>query len=329
MNTSKTLFVLALSGLTLSATAQEEDSRLFGFFDSLRISQQTLYNAKLNFGIAQSASSDPGDAIAGIDHEYDDGYVRVDSTGNFGNLTAYWGYDDASQVSGTDLLFHSLQPTEGFTGEREIDDIPGLELEFRHIFREEENRSLGLDFGVGFLSKNQSQTDGFDLNAIEDTYDASLPVLPAPGYRGGFDDFTSLISDIPSRSTTVLSGTGSREFDATLWTLRISAFIEQEFTQKLHGSLHGGLSTAISDVEFSYDETIDGTNYTGNADDQNFLWGAFIGASLGYHISDELSLFASYRYHTMEDLTVGTADREAHLDLSNGYLLQFGAGYRF
>lgn len=230
MNISKTLFILALYSLTLSGTAQEADSRLFGIFDSVRISQQTLYNAKLNFGISQSSQSDPGDAVAGIDHEYDDGYVRVDSSGNFGNLTAYWGYDDASQVSGTDLLFHSLQPTEGFIGEREIDDIPGLELEFRYIFWEEENRNLGLDFGVGFLSKKQSQTDGFDLNAIEDAYDATMPALPAPGYRGGFDDFTSLISDIPTRSTTVLSGTGSREFGATMWTLRVSAFIEQKFT---------------------------------------------------------------------------------------------------
>ena len=51
MNTSKKLFVLALSGLTLSATAQEEDSRLFGFFDSLRISQQTLYRAELSFDL--------------------------------------------------------------------------------------------------------------------------------------------------------------------------------------------------------------------------------------------------------------------------------------
>ncbi|NDB94469.1 MAG: hypothetical protein EB165_07520, partial [Euryarchaeota archaeon] len=194
--------------LPMASQAQDADSKLWGFFDSVRVSHQTLHKAKLDFGVSQSALSDPGDAVAGIDHIYDDGYVRVDSTGNFGNLTAYWGYDDASQVSGTDLLFHSVLPATGFDGQREIDDIPGLELEFRHIFRQDENRTIGLDLGVGFLSKKQSQTDGFDLNAIEDTYDASLPVMPAPGYRGGLNDFTSLISDIPSRSTTVLSGTG-------------------------------------------------------------------------------------------------------------------------
>ena len=267
--------------------------------------------------------------MAGVDHFYDDGYVRVDSTGNFGNLTAYWGYDDAGQVSGTDLLFHSVQPAAGFTGERDIDSIPGLELEFRHIFREDAKRIIGLDLGVGFLSKKQSQNDGFDLNSIEDTYDASLPVMPAPGYRGGFDDFTSLISDIPNRSTTVLAGTGSREFDATLWTLRIGGYIEQNFTDSLHGSLQAGLSTALMDADFSHDETIGGIHYAGSTDDQDFLWGAYIGGTLGYHLNEQLSIFATYNYQTMEDFTISTPDRAAHLDLSNGYILKFGASYRF
>ena len=335
MNSQKTnslhkLPVLALlMTLPMASQAQDADSKLWGFFDSVRVSHQTLHKAKLDFGVSQSALSDPGDAVAGIDHIYDDGYVRVDSTGNFGNLTAYWGYDDASQVSGTDLLFHSVLPATGFDGQREIDDIPGLELEFRHIFRQDENRTIGLDLGVGFLSKKQSQTDGFDLNAIEDTYDASLPVMPAPGYRGGLNDFTSLISDIPSRSTTVLSGTGSREFDATLWTLRIGAYIEQDFTDSLHASLQGGLSTAIMDASFTHDETIGGVNYSGNADDQDFLWGAYIGGTLGYHLNEQLSVFATYNYQTMEDFSISTTTRSANLDLSNGYILKFGAGYRF
>lgn len=56
---------------------------------------------------AQS-SFGPGPATGdGINRDYDDGYVYVDSTGDGGGVTSYWGYDNSSQVQGNVLVFHS------------------------------------------------------------------------------------------------------------------------------------------------------------------------------------------------------------------------------
>lgn len=114
-----------------------------------------------------------------------------------------------------------------------------------------------------------------------------------------------------------------------MWTLRLGTFIEQDFTEKLSVALHCGLSTSISDVDFNYSETIGGINYNGDVSDKDFLLGVFAGASLSYQVSEQTSLFVSYSFNRMEDLSVGTSDREAYLNLSNGRLLKLGMGLGF
>jgi len=54
------------------------------------------------------AQSDPGPPTGGgINRSYDDGYVFVDSTGDPFGYTSYWGYQNASQIQGDFLVFHS------------------------------------------------------------------------------------------------------------------------------------------------------------------------------------------------------------------------------
>src|SRR3954453_18024238 len=59
--------------------------------------------------------NDPGPAVAGANHNYDDGYNRVDNTGNNhgGTIATWnWGYENASQVNGTsDISMHSASST--------------------------------------------------------------------------------------------------------------------------------------------------------------------------------------------------------------------------
>ena len=44
-----------------------------------------------------------GAALGGVNHQYQDGYVRVDSSGNAGGLTSNWGYQNGAQVVGDTL----------------------------------------------------------------------------------------------------------------------------------------------------------------------------------------------------------------------------------
>jgi hypothetical protein len=67
--------------------------------------------------VAGSTSSDgtAGPAGANADRTYDDGYVNQDAgTSIFGN-TWFWGFNDASQVSGTTLSYHTTTPGAGMT----------------------------------------------------------------------------------------------------------------------------------------------------------------------------------------------------------------------
>ena len=59
------------------------------------------------FSVSGSQPGTPGQP--GVDHIYDDGYVRVDETGNAQGLTSYWGYNNASQYDpvAQTLTFHS------------------------------------------------------------------------------------------------------------------------------------------------------------------------------------------------------------------------------
>src|SRR5687768_240800 len=43
------------------------------------------------------SGSSPGPLAPRADHFYDDGFVRVDNTGNAQGLTSFWGYDRADQ----------------------------------------------------------------------------------------------------------------------------------------------------------------------------------------------------------------------------------------
>jgi hypothetical protein len=55
-----------------------------------------------------SAQCDPGPATGGgINRCYDDGYVRVDITGNADSYTSYWGYQNSSQIQSGFLVFYS------------------------------------------------------------------------------------------------------------------------------------------------------------------------------------------------------------------------------
>src|SRR5262249_48661628 len=52
------------------------------------------------FSVSGSQPGEPG--VSGVNHFYDDGYVRVDETGNALGKTTYWGYRDSSQYNAAD-----------------------------------------------------------------------------------------------------------------------------------------------------------------------------------------------------------------------------------
>src|SRR3954463_16063047 len=104
---STTLTLAAASPFALHGADFPEDPNRLSFGARFGM------NFKAAFG--NSPAPNPGAAVAGADHTYNDGYVLRDISGNAGGLTWNWGYQNGSQnppagVGNTaSMLFHAVQ----------------------------------------------------------------------------------------------------------------------------------------------------------------------------------------------------------------------------
>src|SRR5206468_2756913 len=97
---------LSSMGLTWLACAQSDSDRATNPH-WLRLNTLLGFNITAEFsGIGKLGNQpDPGPPTGGgIDRFYDDGFVRVNRSGNNQGLTSFWGYNTASQTPGNDTL---------------------------------------------------------------------------------------------------------------------------------------------------------------------------------------------------------------------------------
>ena len=99
--TSAGLIVCCFTGLMLSARpvlGQDTDS----WWQHLRVGVPVTFNIHASFsenGLFTLPGGQAGPAgVPGVDHVYNDGYVKVDMTTNAGGFTSYWGYKNASHT---------------------------------------------------------------------------------------------------------------------------------------------------------------------------------------------------------------------------------------
>ena len=226
------LLGLAASGLTARAglDAWGKTPNRIGF------NVQGVFKVKATFSQLGGAppATDIGPVSGEADRFYDDGYNRVDSSGNAGDSTWFWGYDRQSQADGAGIQMSSsaAQPTGRV---EEVTDDPhwGGELFYWRELGWNNSYAWGLVAGLGwqYLRFNQSATFGTDVTRTTDTYSLfGQPPPPAP-YRGQFDSSTGpLLSDIPNRQTSLIPNgaltSGQYEFEASAYTLRLGLLFE-------------------------------------------------------------------------------------------------------
>ena len=61
---------------------------------------------------------------------YNDGYVRVDNTGDPLGRTYYWGYDNPSQLNGTTLSFHAANSFSTTGSGKDTGVFPGFDMAY-------------------------------------------------------------------------------------------------------------------------------------------------------------------------------------------------------
>jgi hypothetical protein len=330
----------------MSAVGADADALVSTNKNRLSLNTRIGFNIDARFsgiGTYRPARS-PGGTGSALEHFYEDGYVRVDSSGNMGSETWFWGYDNASQVSGNNILFHStLSRAEG--PGRDVSDDPqlGLELVYNRefgTFGKRNQHHWGLEASLGWTSVGieDSGATRATVSRIIDAFGYRPGTTPPPApFRGTFTGPNFTLFDSPLRTVQTTSGVevrGSREFTGDLFVGHLGPYAEFELTEKLQLTISGGLALGGMSSQFSWNETVSVPGATpirrhASGNDGDVLVGGFIGASLGYQFNPRWSAHVGLQFESLGNYSQSVAGHKATIDLGQSVHVTVGVGYSF
>lgn len=311
-----------------------------------------LLNVDASFsGLGTFASPfSPAPLGAGQERFYDDGYVRVDASGNAGGVTSFWGYTNPSQYdpSGTGTLSMNItnSASNGRAGATE-DFSPGMEF-FGYFdlgkIADFAGRPVTWGLKGGFHYANISIEDGgaltSDLVRLTDRYDLGgnlAPGAPFAGTPGG--GFYMLLPESPAgRDTTVIPGgalvQGQRDLDVDMVTLSVGPYVQVPVAERISLFAEAGVSVSIAHGEYQFDSL---TNVAGFAPQVSagkdtrtvLLPGIYAGVSAMWKLSDTFGLYGSARYQYLDSFSIETGGSEATLSFDGSAVIALGAVWSF
>jgi hypothetical protein len=282
---------------------------------------------------------DPGPAIGGANHIYNDGYVLVDGSGNFGGLTGYWGYVNPSQVvgpgNGTGMAFHAIQ--SGGSSSAEDNPQYGFEIVYQRVLGDLPTESPGIwGFQAGF-----SYTD-LDLHGrgrgttpvTIDTYPLNGVLPPLAPYNGTFLGPGALLGDTPVRTLGSAALVSDQTLSGDLFAFRFGPFVEWDLTPKLSLSASVGVTLAPTKLEYDFSETAtlaSGASFSnsGHSSDTEILYGAYVDARLRYAYSENWGVYVGAQFQSLNSMQQSAGGRSARFDPGATFALSTGIIWRF
>ena len=310
-----------------------------------RIGMLVGFNLKASFSMSGKfdvSGSQPGAPGAhGVDHFYDDGYVRVDETGNALGKTVFWGYHDPSQYNAAaqTLTFHSAQ-TFLTSGRSTGDGSPnfGFDLAYGGRLAHWGTARVGWEFGFGLLPINIKDTSplvGIVSRTVH-SFTTGGVLLPTAPYNGGFSGSGPTIDDVATalpEDTGPGTITGSRTIDTTLYVWRLGPLFQWELSPRLAVSLSAGPAIGLVSGDLKFDEVVTsgsstGRN-TGSVGGSDVVFGGYIGATLMYHAVPNGDIYVGVQYMPLGSAEISGGGRQARLDLSGGIYISAGINWPF
>jgi hypothetical protein len=294
------------------------------------------FNIRATFSEPSSLAfpAGPGAGLA-LNHQYDDGFVKVDSSGNQGGVTWNWGYQHASQVSGDDILMHATG-TEGGS-ERSTDD-PNLGFDFNYV------RDLGhyqwgrwgIKIASGYTHVNVRDNDPMSVKSetLTDTYALNGVTPPVAPYSGSFSGPGPVLGSEPiSRAlgTTEEIVTGNHNIDATLVDLRLGPSFNLPLFKRFSVQAGGGLAVGLVDSHFTFTENNPAAagSVSGGNNRAGIVWGAYAEAGFAYRFYRSFSVFTGAQFEYLEDFKQSAAGRSAELNLGQSVFYEAGLQWQF
>jgi len=344
---TKYLFPGALMILTLNgpATAQSVDDLMTAPAGRFGLSYRGAFNVRASFHNLGNfpPPSNPGPASGGgIDRFYEDGFNRMDASGNSGGLTTYWSYQNAGQLPGNDtLVLHSSSVASSHDSGSITDDPQnGFELAYTRPLSTGKTWRWGVEAAFGFtdLSFAQNQSYAGNLVQISDAFALGGITPPVAPYTGTFSGPGPLIGDTPARSVATMIGAASvmshAQLDGELYQLRFGPYIELSLARQAAISLGGGVVGALVHSAFEFQETASvpgGNGFSASGKDwsSGTLIGGYVSAQFTWAFSGHLGLVVGGQYQTTGRFTQSVGEPKAELDLRNVIFVTGGVSYAF
>jgi hypothetical protein len=306
---------------------------------------------KATFERPSGSNRGPGPATGGgVDRFYDDGYNRVDQTGNASGYTSFWGYKNDSQLDAANdrLLMHSTRSTGGKMDDVEDDPQHGFQLTFnRQLGRVKDQKwAWGLEAAFGWTPIDidasgkspfgtRTITDAYNLNGVRPPWVGGNSDPQYAGHAGTFEGPGTLIEDSPTRTITRNPIAGSRRFEADFYYLHLGPYIEMPISGKWSAVVSAGLSLGLMDGQLHFNELVanptTGTTRRerGHVDDADVLVGGFLNATLNYALNEKWSVFAGGQFQSMSSYEAEGKGRKVTLDLTINPYAVAGVSYSF
>lgn len=299
------------------------------------------------------AATDPGaDSGAAVDRNYDNGYNRVDITGNdhepgFPDTTWNWGFQGGSSVQGGGIVLQSSSSPANAVSKNNDDGVNhGFELSHQRELKRGEKWRGGLEVAFGFttLTISDSRVLQNEVNLITDTFTVPGGVEAVPGYPFGPNDSYSgsyaapgaLVDSsldpgqrVRSTVTSVTTITGARKLDAIIYLIRLGPYVEFPLTEKIALFVNAGLNLAIGDTTFTYTETVAYNGATravrsASGSQLDVLVGAYAGGGLSYAINEKWGVFAGAQFQTAGRSFNNQGGKESVLDMGATVVVTVG-----
>jgi hypothetical protein len=311
-----------------------------------------IFGADARFaGLGGWQSPNPVPPATGTtDRFYDDGFNRIDDTGNANNLTSYWGYQNEAQYdpSGGGSIAMSIFNSRRTGPDGDDDTGWGGEI---FAYRAMGNLSgptrsgatwgMRLGFHVNDFSFGSRGNLTTSVNVLTDTYGLGGAVPPDPPFSGSPSGFgNALLDGQPARSTFVQTTglVGSRDFDVTLFGFSAGPYLEFPLTERFAVRAEGGLSLAVAHGKYFHTSatTIAGLPAgtatqvsSGSSRETSLLPGLYLGASGVLRINPQLNAHVGLRYQLYDTFETRAGGSEAKLDFSQAVMLTVGASFAF
>jgi hypothetical protein len=288
----------------------------------------------MNFKADFNNNANPGPAAGDANHTYNNGYVLVDSSGDAGGLTTYWGYQNASQVVGGAMKFTAFQSNpSSVTGDPQY----GGELIYQRVIGSLPFLSGDWGFEAGFNFTELDLRENLNGTAYVDSFPLNGVLPPGAGYNGTFSGPGALLGDttLPAFTRAAAALTGYQKLSGQMFSLRLGPFAEWKLTHKLSLAASVGLTLAPTMVDYDFSETATlpgggGAFATGgHSSKTKLLYGPYVGAMLRYDFNKHWGVYVGARFQNLTDLSQSIGGRTARLDPGATVYGTVGASWKF